>query len=116
VVASAGNTALLGNAAATDNRFIYPPTLTAAADSGSIYAGTLVGATVAPSSIELAPISPMLSADAGGCRASCTHGTARCMIVRRFRAIDPEVHAIDGTSGRAGAVDRGRCIVNRGLV
>jgi filamentous hemagglutinin family protein len=46
------------NALATDNRFLYPPSLTAVAASGSIYAGTFALATVTtppPSSIELAP-------------------------------------------------------------
>ncbi len=44
------------NAIATDNRFLYPPTLTAVASSGSIYAGSdpQQGQPV-PSSIELAP-------------------------------------------------------------
>ena len=42
------------NAAAPDNRFLYPPTLSAVAASGSIYAGTVAAANTA-SSIELAP-------------------------------------------------------------
>ena len=45
------------NAPATDNRFLYPPILTAIADSGSIYAGnaTIAGQSSVATSIELAP-------------------------------------------------------------
>jgi hypothetical protein len=62
VVSTQASVAALGgqqeNAVATDNRFLYPPSLTAVAASGSIYAGTAVSGgavTLNPSSIELAP-------------------------------------------------------------
>jgi hypothetical protein len=51
-----GNTYGQANALATDNRFLYPPILTAAAYGGSIYAGAANRAgSGLPSSIELAP-------------------------------------------------------------